>query len=270
MGKVIGNYEIVKVLGEGSFGKTYLARHLLLDEFACIKRLRPELAACPDYVEMLREEAKVLWNVHHSMLPSIREYREDPDFGALLIMTYIPGVNLEEDVTVNGPIDDEHIMWILQRLLDILSYLHLRHQMIHGDIKPANVVLDVELHEAWLIDFGLCVRSPVAATLAAGGTPGYIPPEFEAGLPPVPVSDFYSLGKLAIRLAGGDPFLGAPPHDMCEPLATLLSEMTVHDSIVRRENLGDDGRVIAYRIANIRRQVYGRSESSEMFKRRYR
>ena len=268
MAQIIGEYRIIRKLGAGAFGMTYLAEHILLGKQACIKRLHPQFAKDPMYVEMLRAEASKLWDIHHDALPAIRGYMEDPKHGPLIIMSYIEGVNLQDDIVRNGPIDDEHIMWILARLLDALTYMHLRLQLVHCDIKPSNISLNIPLHEAWLLDFGLSVQNPDGSTKPLGGTPGYLPPEFECGLAPVPVSDFYSLGQVAIFLAGGDPNSGNIPDDMCQPLRELIATMTIQDSVVRREKLGDSGLIIAQDIARIRQKVYGRTESTEMFKRR--
>ena len=152
-------------------------------------------------------------------------------------------------------------MWILQRLLSALSYLHYLG-IIHCDIKPANIILHTQEHNAVLVDFGLCVLDPTADTLAKGGTEFYVPPEFVLGLPPIPASDIYSLGKTAVFLAGGDPRTGTAPADMCDPLRKLLRSMTLQDSLARP----GDARKLHQQLTDIRRQVYGRTETREEFK----
>lgn len=262
---MLERYKVVKKIGEGSFGTTYLGEHRMLREPVCIKELRAEAAVDPMFRSMFLEEAKMLWRVHHVSLPVLRDYIDHPDYRPVMVMSFIEGDNLQKTVSEHGPIDDEHVMWILQRLLGAISYLHYQG-IVHCDIKPSNVILHTQEHNAVLVDFGLCVRNPGATTLPKGGTEFYIPPEFVSGLPPIPASDIYSLGKTALFLSGGDPRTGLPPKDMNRPLQDLLRSMTLHDSMARPY----DARLLSQQITAIRLKVYGRTETREEFKLRER
>lgn len=254
----IASYEVVKKLGEGNFGRTFLGRHVHLGIFACIKQ---EKTGNPTFMQLFRDEAMLLSTVHHLSLPAFREYLELPDFGQVLLMSFIEGENLQAQVARQGAIDDEHIAWILQRLLDAVGYLHYRG-IVHCDIKPDNVILHVEEHNAVLVDFGLSIANPGFATQAKGGTEAFMPPEFALGNPPIPASDIYSLGKTAVFLAGGDPYTGQLPRDMHPLLAECVRAMIQNDPFARPQNARD----LCSSLTEIRRKAFGRAETREMFK----
>lgn len=258
----IGQYEVLKKIGEGSFGRTFAGRHRILGMPACIKQ---ERTGDPVYQKMFREEAMLLARVHHVSLPALRDYLELPDFGQIIVMSFIAGENLRKKVECEGPIDDEHIAWILQRTLDALSYLHFQG-IVHCDVKPENIILHLEEHNAVLVDFGLGIANPTAETIAKGGTEAYMPPEFGNGHPPIPASDIYSLGKTAIFLAGGDPHAGTMPRDMHREFAECIRAMIRKDPLARPQ----DARAVSRALTGIRRRIFGRTETIELFKLRER
>jgi len=260
---IVGGFELKKPMGEGAFGRTYYAEHVLLGaEFpACIKQ---EKTQQEPYITMFRREAEILAKLRHFSLPTLLDYREEGgDVGQVMVLSFIEGKTLRETVG-DGFVDDEHICWILDRLLGALDYLHGQWQIVHGDIKPANALLSIEDHQVTLVDLGMAVAEPDEFTKAKGGTPGYIPPEFALGFPPIPASDFYSVGKLGIFLAGGKVESGEPPADMAPELAALLSELVRRDPTERPQRAGE----LRNRIEAVRHKAFGRSTCREAFKRR--
>ena len=162
-----------------------------------------------------------------------------------------------------GFVDDEHLCWIMQRLLDALSYLHF-HRVIHCDIKPENIILDIPNHNAVLVDFGLYVADPNHHTKAKGGTPFYMPCEFAQGLPPIPASDLYSLGMTMVFLSGGNVGNGSLPTDMKPELQEFIGAMIRRDPLARPQN----ARSLNQELSSLRRRMFGRAETKEMFKTR--
>jgi len=254
----IGNYDVIRQIGEGGFGRTFYGTHRLLGEPACLKQ---EKTGDPGFVRLFREEARLLWRVHHVSLPTLKDYLEHPDHGAVAVMSYIEGESLHDAVEARGPIDDEHACWILQRVLDALSYLH-HHGIVHCDVKPQNIILDVDAHNATLVDFGLCVERPDGAARAKGGTRFFMPPEFGRGLPPIPACDIYSLGMTAAAMTGGDVRNGTLPADMDPRLAAVIGGMIRRDPTARPQ----DARELNHELAETRRRVFGRSATRERFK----
>lgn len=259
----VGNYILKKLLGEGAFGRVYAGEHAILGPQVpvCIKQ---EKTQQEPYKTMFRDEALLLAKLRHPSLPTFLDYMEEPgDVGQLLVMSYIEGTPLDKLIGQKAddggtvamrPIDDEHVCWILDRIFGALSYLHGRWNIVHCDLKPANAVLDIEDHQVTLLDLGMATLKPDEVTRAKGGTPGYLPPEFALGYPPIPASDIYSVGKIAIALSGGNVQRGEPPKDMKRELAELLVELIRRDPTQRPQNVDD----LRDRIERLRRQAFGR------------
>lgn len=254
----IGSYIVERQISEGAFGRTFLGRHATLGVPVCLKQ---EKTGDPQFVELFREEARLLWDIHHTSLPTLKDYLEHPDFGDVAVMSFIQGESLNTILRTRGEIDDEHICWILQRVLDALSYLHY-HRIVHCDIKPANIILDIPTHNAVLVDFGLALVGSLASSRAKGGTPHFIPPEFILGLPPIPASDLYSLGMTAIAMAGGNVHNGAFPSDMLPELTAFIRRMIRRDAAARPQ----DARELNHEMTKLRQSVFGRCSTREEFK----
>lgn len=250
----VGNYNIVRTLSEGAFGRTYYAEHAILKTPVCLKQ---EATGDPMYQRWFREEAKLLWDVCHPSLPTLKDYFESPE--QIMVMSFIQGDSLDKVKKDHGAVDDEHICWILQRCLDALSYLHYKG-IVHCDIKPQNIILHTREHNAIIVDFGLCTVGPDAYSKPKGGTEYYMPPEFPLGKPPLPAGDIYSLGKVAVYLSGGNPATGTSK--LCEPLAALVGRMIRQDPLSRPQ----DARSLSNEITKIRKQVWGRISTLEEIK----
>lgn len=264
------DYTILRKLGEGSFGRTFLAEHAKLGYQVCLKQLYN--LDDPRHIEFFQEEARLLAKVRHPYLPSLHGYWDATatGHGHVIALSYIVGESLE-DVVKPGFVDDEHICWIMDRALTALSYLHYRSSqpeydrgIVHCDIKPANILLNIPEHEAYLVDFGLAFAGPVKQSKARGGTELYMPPEFPAGKPPIPASDLYSLGKTAIFLAGGNVSQGTYPFTMAAPLREWIDKMIRHDPMARYQS-ADEARTALQRV---RMKVFRRLETTSMFERR--
>lgn len=214
------------------------------------------------YLKLFREEAALLWDMSHVSLPTVKDYIDVAGCRPVIVMSYVPGENLAEVVERGGPIDDEHIAWILQRVLDALDYLHRYRHVVHCDIKPQNIILDTRNHNATLVDFGLAVVRPTSNSKAPGGTKYFLPPEFVDGRPPIPQSDIYSLGMTAVFLAGGNVKTGALPSDMHAELQAFIAAMVRRDPLARPDNAGE----LNHKLAQLRRSIFGRSSTREEFK----
>ena len=266
----IGNWEIDEQLGEGAFGRTFRGHHyMLLDVPVCIKQ---EKTGVPAYMDLFRQEAQILSRLRSSYLPTFIDYDELPDFGQVIMLSFIKGPSLEKLVKAtndpNGtplatdPLDDEHILWIADRICCALSYLHGKHTIVHCDLKPANVILEVEDHVATVVDLGMAAFRPDEHAKAKGGTAGYIPPEANLGMPPIPAFDIYSLGSTMLFLAGGNPYKGIYPLDMQPKLRALIESMTRHDPRQRPQSAD----FLRNDIGRMRKEIYGRTSTKESLK----
>lgn len=264
----IGSYEIQKQLGEGSFGRTFLAEHQFIKGLkACIKQ---EKTGQKPYTELFKEEAHIVSRLRHPSLPSFLDYMElGGDIGQVLVLSYIDGEALDKLVLGSDDknpksdfIDDEHICWIIDRILGALGYLHGRWNIVHCDLKPGNVIIDLKDHNATVVDLGMAYFKPDDISKAKGGTPGYFPPEFGAGLPPIPASDIFSVGKIALFMSGGDVLRGEFPASMNKELVQFFSPMIIHDPRERPQNVDK----VRHDLGVLRKKIFGRSSCREMFK----
>ncbi len=213
---VINNrYRVQRELGQGGFGKTFLAvdTHLPSERPCVIKQLYPIIAKPKEY-EWIRErfqrEAAILEALSRgsNQIPQLYAYfAEGETF--YLVQEYIEGVTLTEKVEQTGCLSEKEVTRILTSLLHVLDYVH-QQRIIHRDIKPDNVILRASDNEPVLIDFGV-VKEALGTAMdsqhthsMAIGTPGYMPSEQAAGRPTFS-SDLYSLGLTAVFLLSGQP-----------------------------------------------------------------
>ena len=265
----ISGYNIISILGSGAFGNTYKAEHAILKVSACVKQ---EKTGKKQFLKWFREEAVIISLLRHPSLPAFINYLEkEPPVGHVLLMSFIEGEPLDKKVeteakdkivVAQNPIDDEHICWIMDRLLGALSYLHGKWRIIHCDLKPGNVILDIPDHNATIVDFGMATRSPVEWTKSKGGTPGFLPPEFGTGLPPIPASDIYSAGKIACFIAGGNVANGEFPEDMNEDLRIFFEQWIRHDPMQRPQSAD----ALRHDLLKLREKIFRRTTCLEEFK----
>lgn len=257
-GRVVGNYRILEEIAEGGFGTTYVAKHLIADELVCVKHCHH---VSPEHQAILVREAKSIWDLRHFSLPVMRDLVKLDDGSLALVMSYIPGPTIEQLVKKYGRIDPESVGWIAQRILNGLQYLHY-HGVVHGDVKPQNIIVQEQNHSIVLVDFGLALVKPNARSAADGHTPVFASPEHLAGTPLVPESDLYSLGFTLLFALCGD--INAVqrlqvPKEVPEPFCKFLKRLIVRD--VRRrpnwntEDLGDT-------LRKVRLEAFGRDHSN--------
>ncbi len=204
-GTLIGNHRILSKIAEGGFGTTYRGEHVITRESVCIKHCSSISVA---HDEVLIQEAQALGQLRHFSLPAMRDIHRLEDGSLALVMSFIPHPTIEQIVEKVGRIDAETTMWVTERLVNALLFTH-RYGVIHGDIKPQNVLVNPEGHEVFIVDFGLAQIKPTTSTKAKGYTKFFAPPEQiesaerDVRKPLIPESDFYSLGKLMTYMLGG-------------------------------------------------------------------
>ncbi len=210
-------YRVLKALGQGGFGATFLARdESLPGEPSCvIKQLRPATTVShviPMARELFEREARTLGRIgNHPQVPMLLAYFEDNQ-QFYLVQEYISGSTLQQEVKRSGPFSEAGVRQFLSEILPLLQYIHSQH-VIHRDIKPANLIRREQDRKLVLIDFG-AVKNQVNQASAANtsdqtaltnfaiGTPGFAPPE-QMALRPVYASDIYAVGVTCIYLLTG-------------------------------------------------------------------
>ncbi|HEY7350833.1 MAG TPA: serine/threonine-protein kinase [Ktedonobacterales bacterium] len=206
VGQQLGNYHLLRLLGEGGYAKVYLGQHHYLKTEAAIK-IFPVFLTEQDRHAFL-SEAQVMARLIHPHIVRILEGSIEQGT-PFLVMDYAPNGTLRDRHPAGEQLPPEMVLDYVKHVAAALRYAH-QQQLIHRDIKPGNLLLGRH-QEVLLSDFGLAVaiqRSHTQPRSAVAGTVAYMAPEQIDGRP-CPPSDQYSLGIVIYEwLSGTWPFLG--------------------------------------------------------------
>ena len=202
----IRNYQVLRKLGQGGMGTTYIA--CTQDEFSAnspqllvLKEMNAEMADNEKARELFEREARVLNTLNHSGIPKYYDFFREQGKN-YLAMELIHGQNLEQRIYQHGPITiSQAINWMMQTC-EILTYLHsLQPPLVHRDVKPANLMLRNLDEQIMLLDFG-AVKEIGTPFMTRIGAAGYSAPEQDKGRP-CSQSDLYAVGSTLIFLLTG-------------------------------------------------------------------
>ena len=238
-----GKFRIERVLGQGTFGITYLATtttkakavisgdlgeieeegeviiKVAIKEFfmndlnkrssdgSRIEESSSQLVK--DYRKKFRREAENLSHLNHSNIVKVLEVF-DANNTTYYAMRYINGQSLDEYISTKGKLDEEEAIRIIKPIAEALQYMH-DSKMLHLDLKPKNIMLDKNL-KPYIIDFGLSKQydengDPESSTTIGLGTPGYAPIEQanykQDGSFPATL-DVYALGATLYKMLTGE------------------------------------------------------------------
>lgn len=208
-------YHVLRVLGGGGFGETYLAEDTQMPSSrrCVIKQLKP-VVNNPQVYQLVKErfgqEAATLEDLGDrcDQIPRLYAYFVDNE-QFYLVQEYVEGLTLTQKIQQQGLLTEAAVKDILINILPVLEYIHNK-RIVHRDIKPDNIILRFSDGKPVLIDFGAVKVSMGTMITASGnsnqsiviGTPGFMPMEQTVGRP-VFSSDLYSLGLTAIYLLTG-------------------------------------------------------------------
>jgi len=226
----IGRYDIYAELGSGGMASVFLALDLALDRKVAIKVLAPNLASAADNVTRFRREAKVAAALDHPNIIGILAVGEDPAL-AFFVMKYVEGSTLDSVIASEGAQSVAFARSVLATTARALHYAHQRG-VIHRDVKPANLMLDLE-GRLIITDFGIAKMEDAQGLTITGsviGTPYYMSPEQFNGLPVSGATDQYALGVVAYELLTGlQPYRGRTVGEVMrghlfDPIPSVRSE----------------------------------------------
>jgi eukaryotic-like serine/threonine-protein kinase len=155
-------------------------------------------------------------------------------------------------------IDPEHVCWMTQRLLNALHYLHF-YGIIHGDVKPQNILIVPKEHNAVLVDYGLSTLKPKSRTKCIGCTEAFAAPEQIVGKPPIPETDIYGLGMTMLFTLGGNIKAGTYPASVPIELQEYFNKMIVRDPRKRPQSAEE----LVKPLSDLREKLFGRKSSGK-------
>ena len=209
--RATGNrYRSLKRLGGGGMADVYVAEQAQLSRRVVIKVLHPHLGRDPEVSERFRREAEAAAKLVHPHICGIHDYGATQDV-VFTVMPYLEGGSLADAIQKLRFVDATRSAAVAVQVACALDYAH-RHGVIHRDVKPDNVLFDLD-GNAVLTDFGIATARFHARLTASGramGTPHYMSPEQAMGKLVDGRSDIYAVGVLLYEaLVGFPPFDGA-------------------------------------------------------------
>ncbi len=218
-GLVLGNYRLLEKIGSGGMGVVFRAEHVTLRTPAAVKALYVDGVKNRRSVERFFQEVRAIRSLRHPNIIAYLDAGEGAGAGPggqavpYLVMEYLPGRNLDDLVTQDGPLPLARASQMAHQVADALTEAH-RQGLVHRDIKPSNIVLTAD-GRAKLLDFGVArLPTPTDRLTQDGarlGTIGYMAPEQARNPRDVDGrADVFGLAAtLFYALTGQDPFL--PP-----------------------------------------------------------
>lgn len=198
------DFDLLKVLGKGGFGKVMLVRKKGTTDIFAMKVLKKEAVIRRNQVQHTKTETHILKQIRHPFLT--RMFFAFQSEGKLyMVLNYLPGGELFYRLKREGRFSVERVRLYSAEIGSGLGHLHSL-DMIYRDLKPENVLLD-EVGHICLTDFGLSkesVSTPTAARTFCG-TPEYLAPEILQGAGHGKAVDWWSLGTLVFEMLTGLP-----------------------------------------------------------------
>jgi eukaryotic-like serine/threonine-protein kinase len=218
--RTLGQYQLIRKLGEGGMGEVHLAEHQLLKRPCALKLIKTATGAAVDPIALARFEREVqsAARLAHPNTIQIFDYGHTDDGTFYYVMEFLEGMSLAELVREAGPLPPGRVIYLFRQVCAALAEAH-DLGLVHRDLKPANMFVAVrggESDVAKVLDFGLVkvTHDPGAAALTSdmvvSGTPLFMAPEQAVGDSSLDArADIYALGAMMyFALTARPPFTG--------------------------------------------------------------
>ncbi|MEM1183186.1 MAG: serine/threonine-protein kinase [Acidobacteriota bacterium] len=208
LGRTIGDYKLIELLGRGGMGTVYLSERQAFDQRVALKIIRRGLDLDPVLVQRFENERQMLAHLEHPGIARLLDGGATADGLRYLAMEHIDGVPLDTYCQSHG-LGLRARLELFVKVLDAVGYAH-RNLIVHRDLKPGNILVDAE-GQPKLLDFGIAkvlddglAASPLhTATGESPMTPRYASPEQIRRQPITTGADVYVLGVLLFELITG-------------------------------------------------------------------
>jgi serine/threonine protein kinase len=221
-----GRYEIIETLGIGATSRVDKARDTLIGRIVALKTFLHGFGSGDIQKQFLRE-AQIIGQLSHPFIVGLYDVGTDTNAVPYFVMEYVEGKTLESALEA-GPLPLEKLAVWAGDLSAALSRAH-RAKIIHGDIKPANIMITRE-GQIKLGDFGIArFATQVSASGSLMGTPAYLSPEQILGHTQDTRSDLFSLGIILYQMATGvRPFTGTSVSAVCAQIVAVTPPPPSH------------------------------------------
>lgn len=213
---IAGRYEVVRAIGSGGMGTVWLARDTVLGREVAIKRVGA-LPGDPAAAARAMREARIAASLNDAHVVGVYDIVDEDD-AHWLVMEYVDGQSLAEQIRDEGPLPPRRVAAIGAAVAGALAKAHQRG-IIHRDVKPGNILI-TSSGTPKVSDFGIArahADDQLTQTGFMTGTPSYLSPELARGGDPTPASDVWALGATLYSAVEGEPAYEA----QANPLATL-------------------------------------------------
>jgi CHASE2 domain-containing sensor protein len=208
-----GKYLVEQRLGRGGMGAVYLAQHVALEKRFALKLILQDGALSPAHRENFENEARALGRLSHRHIVGVSDYGVDPRGGGLpyLVMEHLVGRPLNEVLRERKILPFPEAFSLLRATAEAVDAAH-RGNIVHGDLKPANLFLaedrDSGSTTLKVVDFGLALLDSDATSQdrengSLRGTAAYMAPEILRGEGASPATDRFAFGVLIYELLTG-------------------------------------------------------------------
>jgi polar amino acid transport system substrate-binding protein len=215
-GKTLGQYQIIKPIGQGGMAKIYLAYQPSVNREVAIKVLSAHLQESPSFAKRFSKEVDFIAHLQHPQIIPVYDYGEQDDH-IYIVMAYMQGGTLAERIekSPNG-LPDQETVHLFDLIAEGLDYAHSK-DILHRDLKTNNILLDENNHP-YIADFGLAKLTEGKIELTntmMTGTAAYMAPEIAQSGKSTKRADIYALGIILFEMLTGKlPFQGETPYKM--------------------------------------------------------
>ncbi len=246
-------YRIERVIGEGAFGRVYLALDNRLRRNVAIKELlasrsTTDHATYERYLERFQREARATGMIQHPNVVTVYDLHVDAAGNNYLVMEYVDGTNLRDLLAQVGTLPLSRATAIATDLARALEAVH-EQEIVHRDIKPANIMM-TRRGVAKLMDFGIAQVGHESLRTQVGschpGTPIYMSPEQSSGYGYIDGrSDLYSLGLILYEMLAGEPYarrrqpLGVLRNELPAPVVAIVDRALAREVDARYQSAND-------------------------------
>ena len=226
----LGRYEVTGLIGSGAMGSVFRGRDPKLKRDLALKTMRvnAEDVDQQKLIASLLDEAAISARFHHPNIVTVYDVADQGN-AAFIAMELVDGTNLEKYLKHEGPLEVDQVIPLAAAIARALATAH-GHDLVHHDVKPANVLLGHD-HSIKVTDFGISelISAATRSDDVICGTPGYIAPECFLGDPYTPRADLFALGLIIYEaLVGKHPFQGRTLRETILNTATVEPEPIEH------------------------------------------